>query len=294
MRYLVSARKYRPQRFAELVGQEHVAETLRNALRLDRLAHAYLFSGPRGVGKTTAARLLAKAINCEVPIETRPDAEPCRQCDSCRAFEEGRSLNIIEIDAASNNKVDDIRELRDTVRVPPQGARRKVYIVDEVHMLSTSAFNALLKTLEEPPPYVLFIFATTEPHKVLPTILSRCQRFDFRRIAVEETVEHLKNIAAEEGIEADDASLLLIARKGDGALRDALSAFDQAVALCGTTLRYRELADALGVVDVDLYFEVSERVAARDAAGLLDLVDRLVRRGYDLSEFALGLQEHLR
>ncbi|HYE58192.1 MAG TPA: DNA polymerase III subunit gamma/tau, partial [Rhodothermales bacterium] len=278
----------------ELVGQEHVAETLRNALRLDRLAHAYLFSGPRGVGKTTAARLLAKAINCEVPLETRPDAEPCRQCDSCRAFEEGRSLNIIEIDAASNNKVDDIRELRDTVRVPPQGARRKVYIVDEVHMLSTSAFNALLKTLEEPPPYVLFIFATTEPHKVLPTILSRCQRFDFRRIAVEETVEHLKNIAVEEGIEADDASLLLIARKGDGALRDALSAFDQAVALCGTNLRYRELADALGVVDVDLYFEVSERVAARDAAGLLDLVDRLVRRGYDLAEFALGLQEHLR
>ena len=294
MRYLVSARKYRPQRFSELVGQEHVAETLRNALRLDRLAHAYLFSGPRGVGKTTAARILAKAINCEVPLETRPDAEPCRQCNSCRAFEEGRSLNIIEIDAASNNKVDDIRELRDTVRVPPQGARKKVYIVDEVHMLSTSAFNALLKTLEEPPPYVLFIFATTEPHKVLPTILSRCQRFDFRRIAVEETVEHLKSIAAEEGMDCDDASLLLVARKGDGALRDALSAFDQAVALCGTTLRYAELASALGVVDVDLYFEVTDRAAARDSAGLLDLVDRLVRRGYDLSEFALGLQEHLR
>ena len=294
MRYLVSARKYRPQRFGELVGQEHVAETLRNALRLDRLAHAYLFSGPRGVGKTTAARILAKAINCEVPLSERPEAEPCRECASCRAFEEGRSLNIIEIDAASNNKVDDIRELRDTVRIPPQGARRKVYIVDEVHMLSTSAFNALLKTLEEPPPYVLFIFATTEPHKVLPTILSRCQRFDFRRIGVEETVGHLHAICGEEGVDADEASLMLIARKGDGALRDALSAFDQAVALEGTTLRYASLAAALGVVDVDLYFEASAHVRERSAAGMLGLVDRLVRRGYDLAEFVGGMQEHLR
>lgn len=294
MRYLVSARKYRPQVFGDLVGQEHVAETLRNALRLDRLAHAYLFSGPRGVGKTTAARILAKAINCEVPLDQRPDAEPCRACDSCRAFEDGRSLNIIEIDAASNNKVDDIRELRETVRVPPQGARRKVYIVDEVHMLSTSAFNALLKTLEEPPPYVLFIFATTEPHKVLPTILSRCQRFDFRRIGVEETVGHLRSIAAEEHVDADEASLMLIARKGDGALRDALSAFDQAVALEGTTLRYPSLAAALGVVDIDLYFETSAHVHGRSAAGMLALVDGLVRRGYDLMEFVAGLQEHLR
>ena len=293
-RYLVSARKYRPQTFGEVVGQEHVAETLRNALRLDRLAHAYLFSGPRGVGKTTAARILAKAINCETPLADRPDAEPCRTCASCRDFEEGRSLNIIEIDAASNNKVDDIRELRDTVRVPPQGARRKVYIVDEVHMLSTSAFNALLKTLEEPPPYVLFIFATTEPHKVLPTILSRCQRFDFRRIALDDAVEHLRHICAEEGFTADDASLMLIAKKGDGALRDTLSAFDQAVALIGQDLRYDALAEALGVVGVDLFFETTDAVQQRSGAALLALVDRIVRRGHDLTEYLVGLQEHLR
>ena len=294
-RYLVAARKYRPQLFGELVAQEHVTETLKNAIRLDRLAHAYLFSGPRGVGKTTAARILAKAINCTTPPEERADrAEPCRSCDSCRSFEEGRSLNIIEIDAASNNKVDDIRELRETVRVPPQGSRKKVYIIDEVHMLSTSAFNALLKTLEEPPPYVLFIFATTEPHKVLATILSRCQRFDFRRIPVPDIVARLEEICQEEGITADEAALLLLARKGDGALRDALSAFDQAVSLCGTDLRYAELAEALGVVDVDLFFEVTRHVQDRSAAGMLRLVDRIVRAGYDLQEFLSGLAEHLR
>ena len=294
-RYLVAARKYRPQLFGELVAQEHITDTLKNALRLDRLAHAYLFSGPRGVGKTTAARILAKAINCTTPPEERTGAaEPCRRCDSCRSFEEGRSLNIIEIDAASNNKVDDIRELRETVRVPPQGSRKKVYIVDEVHMLSTSAFNALLKTLEEPPPYVLFIFATTEPHKVLATILSRCQRFDFRRIPVPAIVARLEEICGEEGITADDASLLLLARKGDGALRDALSAFDQAVSLCGTRLQYAELAQALGVVDVDLFFEATEHVLARSAAGMLGLVDQVVRAGYDLQEFLNGLAEHLR
>ncbi len=294
-RYLVTARKYRPTCFNDLVGQEHVSETLKNAIRLERLAHAYLFSGPRGVGKTTAARILAKAINCQTPHEAREDgAEPCGTCESCRSFAEGRSLNIIEIDAASNNKVDDIRELRDTVRVPPQGAKKKVYIVDEVHMLSTSAFNALLKTLEEPPPYVLFIFATTEPHKVIPTILSRCQRFDFRRIAVADAVQRLREICASENIEADDDSLLLIARKGDGALRDTLSAFDQAVALCGTTLTYTELAHALGVVEIDLFFDVTDAVAARDTARLLTLVDTLMRRGHDLQEFVSGLQEHLR
>ncbi|HET6567990.1 MAG TPA: DNA polymerase III subunit gamma/tau [Rhodothermales bacterium] len=294
-RYLVTARKYRPMLFGELVAQEHVTETLKNAIRLDRLAHAYLFSGPRGVGKTTAARILAKAINCTTPPEERTDrAEPCRQCDSCRSFEEGRSLNIIEIDAASNNKVEDVRELRDTVRIPPQGARRKVYIIDEVHMLSNAAFNALLKTLEEPPPYVLFIFATTEPHKVLPTILSRCQRFDFRRIPVPDIVIRLEGICTEETIKADEASLVLIARKGDGALRDALSAFDQAVSLCGTDLQYRELAQALGVVDVDLFFEATGHVLNHDSAGMLRLVDRLIRSGYDLQEFLDGLAEHLR
>ncbi|MEZ4702859.1 MAG: DNA polymerase III subunit gamma/tau [Rhodothermales bacterium] len=293
--YLVAARKYRPQRFHEIVAQEHVTETLTNAIRLDRLAHAYLFSGPRGVGKTTAARILAKAINCTTPPDQRGDGgEPCRTCDSCRTFEEGRSLNIIEIDAASNNKVEDIRDLRETVLVPPQGSRRKVYIIDEVHMLSNAAFNALLKTLEEPPPYVLFIFATTEPNKVLPTILSRCQRFDFRRIAVPEIVSHLQRICQEEGIVADEASLMLIAHKGDGALRDALSAFDQAIALCGTNMTYAELAQAFGVVDIDLYFEVTRAVQTSDSAGMLALVERLTRAGYDMQEFMAGLASHLR
>ena len=293
-RYLVAARKYRPQLFHELVAQEHVTETLQNAIRLDRLAHAYLFSGPRGVGKTTAARILAKAINCTTPLDEREGAEPCRRCDSCRSFEEGRSLNIIEIDAASNNSVDDVRSLREKVLVPPQGARKKVYIIDEVHMLSNAAFNALLKTLEEPPPHVLFIFATTEPHKVLPTILSRCQRFDFRRIAVPDIVARLREICAEEGITADDGALLLIARKGDGALRDALSVFDQAVSLCGDALTYDALAEALGVVRNDLFFDLTDRVHAADRAGVLTLVDTLVQRGYDFQEFLAGLAEHLR
>ncbi|MDX1529941.1 MAG: DNA polymerase III subunit gamma/tau [Rhodothermales bacterium] len=293
-RYLVTARKYRPQTFADLVSQEHVTGTLQNALLHDRLAHAYLFSGPRGVGKTTAARLLAKAINCQTPLDERDGAEPCRTCERCRAFEAGRSLSILEIDAASNNKVEDVREIRETVLIPPQGARKKVYIVDEVHMLSNAAFNALLKTLEEPPPHALFIFATTEPHKVLPTILSRCQRFDFRRITVEETVGRLRAICEAEHVEADDASLHLIARKGDGALRDALSVFDQSVSLCGTTLRYPELAEALGVVDRDLFFEVADRATDGDGGALLTLVDGVVRRGYDLQEFLAGLAEHLR
>ena len=293
-RYLVTARKYRPQTFADLVSQEHVTETLQNAILHDRLAHAYLFSGPRGVGKTTAARLLAKAINCETPLDARTGAEPCRTCDRCRAFEDGRSLEVTEIDAASNNGVDDIRDLQERLRIPPQGANRKVYIVDEVHMLSKAAFNALLKTLEEPPPHVLFIFATTEPHKVLPTILSRCQRFDFRRITVPETVARLEEICTAESIDADAPSLHLIARKGDGALRDALSIFDQSVSLCGTTLRYPELAEALGVVETDLFFDVSDHVAHGDRAALLGLVETLVRRGYDLQEFLAGLATHYR
>jgi DNA polymerase-3 subunit gamma/tau len=293
--YLVTARKYRPLLFKEVVAQEHVTETLKNAIRLDRLAHAYLFTGPRGVGKTTAARILAKAINCTTPIEDREDrAEPCRECVSCKSFEQGRNMNIIEIDAASNNKVDDIRELRDTVRIPPQNNRMKVFIVDEVHMLSTAAFNALLKTLEEPPPHAMFIFATTEPHKVLPTIQSRCQRFDFRRIAVQETIERLKLVCQQESISADDASLMLIARKGDGALRDALSVFDQAISLCGTDIRNDDLVRALGVVDTDLFFNVTDAVLDRNPSSMLHIVDRVVRAGYDLQEFVDGLAEHLR
>jgi len=294
-RYLVTARKYRPSLFKEVVAQEHVTDTLKNALRLERLAHAYLFSGPRGVGKTTAARILAKAINCETPKDQREDeAEPCCECDSCQSFEEGRSLNVFEMDAASNNKVDDIRELREKVRIPPQGEQKKVYILDEVHMLSTQAFNALLKTLEEPPAHALFIFATTEPHKVLPTILSRCQRFDFRRIPVPQIVDRLREVCEVEGVEADEESLMLLARKGNGALRDALSAFDQALSLCGSTLEYGELTQALGVVDQDLFFKLTDHVATQNTAGMLRLVRRVVRSGYDLQEVLVGLAEHLR
>jgi len=294
-RYLVTARKYRPSLFKEVVAQEHVTETLKNAIRLERLAHAYLFSGPRGVGKTTAARILAKAINCETPREEREDgAEPCCECDSCESFEAGRSLNVFEMDAASNNKVDDIRELREKVRIPPQGEQKKVYILDEVHMLSKQAFNALLKTLEEPPAHALFIFATTEPHKVLPTILSRCQRFDFRRIPVPEIVDRLRDVCEVEGVEADEESLMLLARKGNGALRDALSAFDQALSLCGKTLEYGELTQALGVVDQDLFFKLTDHVATNDTAGMLKLVRHVVRSGYDLQEVLVGLAEHLR
>jgi len=294
-RYLVTARKYRPSLFKEVVAQGHVTETLKNAIRLERLAHAYLFSGPRGVGKTTAARILAKAINCETPKEEREDgAEPCCECDSCESFEEGRSLNVFEMDAASNNKVDDIRELREKVRIPPQGEQKKVYILDEVHMLSKQAFNALLKTLEEPPAHALFIFATTEPHKVLPTILSRCQRFDFRRIPVPEIVDRLREVCEAEGVEADEESLMLLARKGNGALRDALSAFDQALSLCGSTLEYGELTQALGVVDQDLFFKLTDHVATQNTAGMLKLVRHVVRSGYDLQEVLVGLAEHLR
>jgi DNA polymerase-3 subunit gamma/tau len=290
--YLVTARKYRPQVFGDLVAQSHVVQTLTNALKLGRLAHAYLFTGPRGVGKTTAARILAKAINC---IQ-KPDGEvePCLDCDSCKDFETQRSLNIFEIDAASNNRVEDIRELRENVRVPPQGGRRKVYIIDEVHMLTTAAFNALLKTLEEPPPHVLFIFATTEPHKVLPTILSRCQRFDFRRIPTKDIVDHLVKICNIEGVTADEDALHLIANKGDGALRDALSVFDQAVALCGSNLKYSTLASALRVVDAELYFESTRYIAQQAAGPMLSLAERIMSDGHDVREFFNGLAEHVR
>ena len=293
--YLVSARKYRPLLFKDVVAQEHVTETLKNAIRLERLAHAYMFTGPRGVGKTTAARIVAKAINCTTPSDEREDpSEPCRKCVSCLSFEEGRNMNIIEIDAASNNKVEDVRDLRDTIRIPPQNNRMKVYIIDEVHMLTNAAFNALLKTLEEPPPHAMFIFATTEPHKVLPTIQSRCQRFDFRRIATQESVERLRLICQIENIQVDEESLMLIARKGDGALRDALSVFDQAVSLCGTNITYANLIAALGVVDTDVYFDITRAVVGGQGAEMIRIVDRIVRAGYDLQEFVDGLAEHVR
>ena len=290
--YLVTARKYRPQRFSDLVAQTHVAQALVNALKLDRIAHAYLFTGPRGVGKTTAARILAKAINCTGHQDG--EVEPCLDCPSCDDFETQRSLSIFEIDAASNNKVEDIRELRENVQIPPQGGHKKVYIVDEVHMLSNAAFNALLKTLEEPPPHVLFIFATTEPHKVLPTILSRCQRFDFRCIPTGKIVTHLVAICKSEGVTADDDALHLIAHKGDGSLRDALSVFDQAVALCGSDLKYSTLTDALRVVDVDLYFEATQYMANRATGSILSLAERIMSDGYDVGEFLDGLAEHTR
>ncbi|HEX8297939.1 MAG TPA: DNA polymerase III subunit gamma/tau, partial [Rubricoccaceae bacterium] len=234
------------------------------------------------------------AVNCQMPLSARPEAEPCGACDACTSFDDGRAMNVIEIDAASHNGVDDMRELRETVRIPPQGAKKKVYILDEVHMLSASAFNAILKTLEEPPEHALFIFATTEPHKVLPTILSRTQRFDFRRIAVPEIVEQLRTICREETITADDDALVLVARRGDGAMRDALSVFDQAVALCGTNLVGTALRAALGVVEEDLLFETADRASAGDRAGLLRLLDGVVRRGHDLREFLLGLADHVR
>ncbi len=290
--YLVTARKYRPQRFSDLVAQEHVAQALMNAFKLERIAHAYLFTGPRGVGKTTAARILAKAINCTG--HGPGEVEPCLSCDSCEDFESQRSLSIFEIDAASNNKVEDIRGLRENIRIPPQGGLRKVYIIDEVHMLSNAAFNALLKTLEEPPPHVLFIFATTEPHKVLPTILSRCQRFDFRRIPTNEIVRHLTKICESECIQADEDALHLIAQKGDGALRDALSTFDQAVALCGSDLKYSTLANALRVVDVELFFEATQSIADRATGSILSLAERIMSDGYDIVEFLNGLAEHMR
>ena len=252
--FIVSARKYRPATFSSVVGQQSITSTLKNAIERGQLAHAYLFCGPRGVGKTTCARIFAKAINCQHPH----GAEACNECESCRAFNEGRSLNIHELDAASNNSVDDIRSLIDQVRILPQVGKYSVFIIDEVHMLSQQAFNAFLKTLEEPPKHAIFILATTEKHKILPTILSRCQVYDFNRIRVEDAVGYLKHIADTEGVTYDEESLNLIAQKADGGMRDALSMFDKAVSFCGTTLDYRNVAQTLNVLDYDTYFNVTD------------------------------------
>ena len=241
--YVVSARKYRPDSFESLIGQDNIARTLKNSIQRGQLAHAYLFCGPRGVGKTSAARIFAKTINCSNP---GPDLEPCGECDSCRSFAEGRSYCIHELDAASNNGVDDIKALMDQVQIPPQVGRYSVYIIDEVHMLSQSAFNAFLKTLEEPPAHAIFILATTEKHKILPTILSRCQTYDFNRIGVSDIVRNLRDIAGKEGITVDDESLHVIAHKADGAMRDALTLFDQTVAFCGTEIHYEDVIRNLG------------------------------------------------
>ena len=288
--FVVSARKYRPATFDTVVGQTHITSTLKNAIARGQLAHAYLFCGPRGVGKTTCARIFAKAINCLNPH----DSEPCGECESCRAFNEGRSLNVHELDAASNNSVDDIRSLTEQVRIPPQIGHYSVYIIDEVHMLSQAAFNAFLKTLEEPPAHAIFILATTEKHKILPTILSRCQIYDFNRIRVEDGVAYLKKIAEKEGISYDDESLNLIAAKADGGMRDALSMFDKAVAFCGTSLNFREVARTLNVLDYDTYFNITRLAAEGNYRSALLLFDEVLRKGFSAQTFTGGLAAHLR
>ena len=288
--FIVSARKYRPATFRSVVGQKHITSTLQNAIERGQLAHAYLFCGPRGVGKTTCARIFAKAINCLAPH----GAEACNECESCRSFNEGRPLNIHELDAASNNSVEDIRTLIEQVRIIPQVGRYSVFIIDEVHMLSAAAFNAFLKTLEEPPAHAIFILATTEKHKIIPTILSRCQIYDFNRIRVEDSVEYLRYIASEEGVAADEESLNLIAQKADGGMRDALSMFDKAVSFCGTTLDYRNVAQTLNVLDYDTYFGVTEMLLRGDYAEALVTFDAVLSKGFSGQTFMAGLNRHMR
>ena len=288
--FIVSARKYRPATFASVVGQKHITSTLKNAIERGQLAHAYLFCGPRGVGKTTCARIFAKAINCLHP----EGAEACNDCESCRSFNENRSLNIHELDAASNNSVDDIRNLIDQVRIPPQVGRYSVYIIDEVHMLSLQAFNAFLKTLEEPPAHAVFILATTEKHKIIPTILSRCQIYDFNRIRVEDGVEYLKYIASQEGVTYDDESLHIIAQKADGGMRDALSMFDKVVSFCGSNLTIKEVAGTLNVLDYDTYFTITQQILAGNYTEALLLFDDVLRKGFSGQTFVAGLNNHFR
>jgi DNA polymerase-3 subunit gamma/tau len=289
--FIVSARKYRPVRFDEVVGQQHVSQTLKNALKNGHLAHAFLFCGPRGVGKTTCARILAKVINCENPTE---DYEACNACTSCTSFNENASFNITELDAASNNSVEHIRALIEQVRFQPQRGRYKVFIIDEVHMLSQQAFNAFLKTLEEPPPYAIFILATTEKHKIIPTILSRCQIFDFRRIQVSDIVEHLSAICRQEGIEADSNALHIIAQKADGALRDALSIFDRIISFSGKEVRYQNVIDSLNILDYDYYFRITDTLLAEDYPSAMLILDEIIRKGFEPDLFINGLASHLR
>lgn len=290
-KFIVSARKYRPGNFAALVGQESIAQTLKNSIKRGQLAHAYLFCGPRGVGKTSTARIFAKTINC---LNPGPDLEPCGECESCRSFAEGVSFCIHELDAASNNSVEDIRTLIDQVRIPPQTGRYSVYIIDEVHMLSAAAFNAFLKTLEEPPAYAIFILATTEKHKIIPTVLSRCQTYDFNRISIADIVKQLKGIASSEGITAEDEALHVIAQKADGAMRDALTLFDQAVAFCGTNITYLEVIRNLNVLDTDYYFNLVESFLAGNYANALKLFDEVLAKGFNALYFVGGLSRHIR
>lgn len=290
-RFVVSARKYRPATFDTVVGQPHITQTLKNAIRNNHLAQAFLFTGPRGVGKTTTARILAKTINC---TNITKDFEACDKCDSCQSFNSGQSLNIYELDAASNNSVDDIRALVEQVRYAPQGGRYKVYIIDEVHMLSAQAFNAFLKTLEEPPSYAIFILATTEKHKIIPTILSRCQIFDFNRISVDDIAKHLQQIAVKEGVKAEEDALHVIAQKADGALRDALSMFDQLVSFAGTTLTYKQAIENLNILDYDYYFRITDDVLAGNIPAVLIAFDEILANGFDAHHFITGLASHYR
>ena len=289
--YIVSARKYRPDSFESLIGQDNIVQTLKNSIIRGQLAHAYLFCGPRGVGKTSAARIFAKTINCAEPTA---DMEPCGRCESCVSFREGRSYCIHELDAASNNSVEDIKLLIDQVNIPPQVGRYSVYIVDEVHMLSQAAFNAFLKTLEEPPAHAIFILATTEKHKILPTILSRCQTYDFNRIGVPDIVRNLREIAGREGITADDESLHVIALKADGAMRDALTIFDQTVAFCGTDIRYEDVLRNLNVLDYEHCFHLVDRFLAGDHAAALLKFDEILAKGFNALYFVASLSSHLR
>ena len=289
--YIVSARKYRPMTFDTVVGQQSLTTTLKNAIHSGKLAHAYLFCGPRGVGKTTCARIFAKTINC---LSSQADGESCGQCESCKSFDEGRSMNIHELDAASNNSVEDIRELIKQVQIPPQTGKYKVFIIDEVHMLSTSAFNAFLKTLEEPPHYVIFILATTEKHKILPTILSRCQVYDFNRITLTDTLNHLKEVAQKEGYTADDAALQLIAEKADGGMRDALSIFDQMIAFTNGNLNYETVCQSLNVLSTEYYFRIVDLFLENNTEACMLLLNEIIQKGFDPGNFIAGLASHMR
>lgn len=289
--FIVSARKYRPQNFSTVVGQAHITTTLKNAIRNNQLAHAFLFCGPRGVGKTTCARILAKTINCE---NLQPDGEACNECHSCKSFNEGSSFNIHELDAASNNSVDDIRTLVEQVRFAPQAGKYKIYIIDEVHMLSSSAFNAFLKTLEEPPSYAIFILATTEKHKILPTILSRCQIFDFKRITIQDTVDHLQEICTKEHIQADTDALHLVAQKTDGCMRDSLSTLDKIVSFTSGHLTYQNTLEHLNILDYDYFFRVMGAVLQQDIANALLIYDEILQKGFEGDNFLNGWAEFLR
>jgi DNA polymerase III subunit gamma/tau len=289
-RYKVTALKWRPKKFNDVVYQSHVTTTLANAIKTGRIAHAYLFTGPRGVGKTTVARIFARAVNCLNP----QNGEPCEECENCKISVDGRGLDIIEIDGASNRGIDDMRSLQESARYTPSHGKYKIYIIDEIHMITREGFNAFLKTLEEPPEHIIFIGATTEPIKVFPTIISRCQRFDFRRIPLDEIINRLKYISENENITIDDESLITIAKKGDGSMRDSQSIFDQVISSCGSEVTIQKLAEVMNLVSIEYYFKVTDLIKAKNTKGGLELVEFLVNQGYDLHEFVLGLLDHFR